>query len=189
MPTAAILVFLGVLCRVVPHPPNAVAIGAIALYAGARLPRRWAWIVPVASMILADLILDWGSGRSWLSGSRLVGYAAYAAITLLGPLARHSSNPLRIAGLSISASLFFFVASNFSVWLFDGLYPLDAAGLSACFLAAIPYWGTGDYGFFANGILADLAGCGLLFGLDFAARAIRDRRRPALAVPASADAS
>ena len=32
--------------------------GAMALYAGARLPRRWAWLVPVAAMVLSDLVLD-----------------------------------------------------------------------------------------------------------------------------------
>ena len=42
MATAVLLVFLGALSRLIPHPPNFVALGALALYAGARLPRRLA---------------------------------------------------------------------------------------------------------------------------------------------------
>jgi hypothetical protein len=171
MLTASVLVVLGVLCRLVPHPPNAVAIGAIALFAGARLPRRWAWVVPIASMVVADLFLDWGADRSWLSGSRWVIYLAYLPISLLGRLAKNSSNPIRLAGLSLGASIFFFFLTNFGVWAFDGIYPTTYAGLVACFLAAVPYFGTGDYGFFANGIVADLAGTGVLFGFDALVRA------------------
>ena len=40
MTTAVLLVLFGALSRLLPHPPNAVALGALALYAGARLPRR-----------------------------------------------------------------------------------------------------------------------------------------------------
>jgi len=43
MTTAILLVLLGALSRLIPHPPNFVALGALALYSGARLPRRWAW--------------------------------------------------------------------------------------------------------------------------------------------------
>ena len=49
MTTAVLLVFLGALSRLIPHPPNFVAMGALALYAGARLPRRWAIEVPLAA--------------------------------------------------------------------------------------------------------------------------------------------
>ena len=44
--------------------------GAVALYAGARLPRRWAWVVPIAAMALADLALDYGHHRPILDLTR-----------------------------------------------------------------------------------------------------------------------
>ena len=43
MTTAILLVFLGALSRLLPHPPNLVALGALALYSGARLPKRWSF--------------------------------------------------------------------------------------------------------------------------------------------------
>ena len=39
MTTAVLLVLLGALSRLLPHPPNFVPLGALALYSGARLPR------------------------------------------------------------------------------------------------------------------------------------------------------
>ena len=58
MTTAVLLVLLGALTRLLPHPPNFVALGALALYSGARLPRRVAVAVPLAAMALSDLALD-----------------------------------------------------------------------------------------------------------------------------------
>ena len=58
MPIALFLIVLGVFSRLIPHPSNFVAIGAIALFAGAKLPKRWAFIVPLSIYVLSDLIID-----------------------------------------------------------------------------------------------------------------------------------
>jgi hypothetical protein len=175
-----VLILLGVLCRVVEHPPNAVAIGAIALYAGAKLPRRWAWIVPIAAMVLSDLILDWGhADRPVFTVSRATIYGTYAAITLLGLLARRAkgwSAPLSLGVLSLSASGLFFLTTNFAEWIAGplGLYPHTWEGLVACYVAAIPFT---DHSFFHNTLLADLAGTGILFGLDALAHRVAAGRQ------------
>ena len=70
MTTAVLLVLLGALSRLIPHPPNFVALGALALYSGARLPRRWAFVVPLGAMALSDLVLDFGTGRARSSRRR-----------------------------------------------------------------------------------------------------------------------
>ena len=60
MITGFVLVALAVASRLlVPiyHTWNFVPIGAIALYAGSRLPRKWAWTVPVVAMIVGHGIL------------------------------------------------------------------------------------------------------------------------------------
>jgi hypothetical protein len=159
-----VLILFGALCRVQDHLPNLVPIGAIALYAGARLPRRWAWIVPIAAMLGSDLILDWGhADRPALTVSRVTIYATYAAITLLGLLARRAkgrSAPFSLSLLAISASGLFFLTTNFAEWIAGplGLYPRTWDGLVACYVAALP--------FAQRTFLADLAGTGILFGLD-----------------------
>jgi vitamin B12 transporter len=162
MTTAVLLVLLGALSRLIPHPPNFAALGAVALYAGARLPRAWALAVPLFAMALSDLVIDFGSGRAAVSAMRLAIYAAFAAIVLAGRLARERSGPVRLAALATGASLFFFLASNFTVWLSDALYPKTAAGLALCYAAAVPFlWNT---------LVADLLATAALFGLDALSR-------------------
>ena len=83
MTTALTLICLGVLTRLVPHPPNFVPMGAIALYAGARLPRRLAWIVPMLAMALSDVVID-GGFDGFLYIGRWVSYATFALVVGLG---------------------------------------------------------------------------------------------------------
>jgi vitamin B12 transporter len=170
MTTAVLLILFGVLSRLLPHPPNAVALGALALYSGAGLPRHLALAVPLAALAFSDFLLDFGTGRAAVTLVRAADYAAFAGIVFLGRSAAKTARPLGLAGLSISGSLVFFLASNFAVWLSGALYPKTARGLSLCFAAAVPFlWNT---------LAADLAGTALFFGLDGLARR---RRRRALA--------
>jgi len=137
---------------------NFVPMGAVALYAGSRLPRRFAWLVPVAAMILSDVVLDHGTHRPLLELSRWTIYATLGAATLLGLAANQQrSRALLLPVLSLGASTLFFLTSNFATWTEGLLYPLTPAGLAACYGAAIP--------FFGRTVLADLIGTGLLFGL------------------------
>jgi hypothetical protein len=175
MITAVTLVGLAVACRLltpVLHGWNFVPMGALALYAGSRLPRRWAWLIPVAAMGLSDLLIDYGTQRPELT--RWVIYATFAATTLMGPVAQGSRfRRWSLPVLSLSASTLFFLTSNLATWA-EGLdYPLTFAGLVRCFYMAIP--------FYPNTVLADLLGTAVLFGLGpVVERAVRHlgRKRP-----------
>ena len=170
MTTAVLLVLLGALSRLVPHPPNFAPLGALALYAGARLPRHWSFVVPLAAMAVSDFFLDFGTGRSAFSVVRLTIYATFALISLAGRLVPKNRSDLifRLVGLSVGASCLFFVTSNFAEWTANPIYPKTPAGLALCYAAAIP--------FFWNTLAADLAGTAVFFGLD-----ALSRRRRALA--------
>jgi hypothetical protein len=137
---------------------NFIPIGAVALYAGSRFPRRWAWLVPVAAMILSDIVLDYGTHRPLFALSRWTIYATFAATTLLGLAAKGPERRVwLLPGLSVGASTVFFLTSNLATWAEGLLYPLTLSGLAACYWAAIP--------FFGRTFVADLIGTGLLFGL------------------------
>lgn len=167
MTTALLLILFGALSRLLPHPPNAVAMGALALYSGARLPRRLAFAVPLAALALSDVVIDHGTGRPALTLVRFAVYGSFAAMVLLGGVAARHAGPMRLAGLSVGSSLFFFLTTNLANWWEMGTYPLTRAGLALCFIAAVPW--------FWNTLLADLAGTAVFFGLDALAR--RQRRR------------
>jgi hypothetical protein len=181
MLTAFVLTVLAVLFRVFSATYqvwNFAPMAAISLYAGSRLPRRWAWVVPVVAMVVSDLLLDQGRYRPAFELTRWTIYTTFAVTTLLGPLAnwpRFGRWLLPI--LSVTGSLLFFVTSNLATWGEGLLYPMTFTGLIACFVAAIP--------FFGNTIAADLIGTAALFGLgpvfERAARSVTGCRTAAVA--------
>ena len=74
MLTPVLLIVIGLTSRLLPHPSNAVALGAIALYAGARLPRRLAMFVPVAILVVSDVVLNTKNGYVFYPASSLTRY-------------------------------------------------------------------------------------------------------------------
>lgn len=128
-----------VVLRVVPHPPNVAPVGATAVLAGRTLPRHLALAIVVIAMFLADALLAWLRGYPLISWVTPFIYAGFVVQALLGRALR------RVRGGAIAAALLgscaFFVLSNAGVWIAGGLYPRTPAGLSACFLAAVPFFG------------------------------------------------
>ena len=165
---AVFLVALGVFSRLLPAlgllPYHVTFLGAVCLYAGARLPRRWAFAVPLIAMLASDLILDAFHGGGSKPMTRLTVYGTFALLVALGRLPKPDAGPAIRAGLAILGSTLFFLTTNFAVWAADdtGMYPLTAEGLVGCYAAALP--------FFRNMLVADLVGTGILFGIDALAR-------------------
>ncbi|MCU0936388.1 MAG: hypothetical protein MUF66_10030 [Gammaproteobacteria bacterium] len=145
-----VLVLIGVaaLTRLVPHPPNLVPMGAIALVSGALLGHRaLAYVVPLAGMLLADLVLG-------LHAQIPAVYASMAAVVWLGSRLGARRGLVLVTVASVAGSTLFFLVTNLSVWAFDGLYPPTLDGLIACYVAALP--------FFGNSLAADLLFTGVL---------------------------
>jgi hypothetical protein len=143
------LIVAGALLRVAPHPPNLAPIGALALFGGAVLPRGWAYVIPLAALILSDAILGVYPAMAWVYGS-------FVLITLIGTRLRQRRTLLRLAGAALVSSVLFFVVTNLGEW-FGGLYPHTPAGLWADYVAAVP--------FFRNTVLGDLGYTLAIFGV------------------------
>ena len=63
--------------RLIPHPPNVVPIAAMALFAGAFFSNRMlAYLVPLAAMIISDVIIGFHS-TVWYVICRGCDYCAY----------------------------------------------------------------------------------------------------------------
>jgi hypothetical protein len=161
MLTAITLVVLVVVCRMsspLLHTWNFVPMGAVALFAGSRLPRRWAWLVPFAAMILSDVALDYRTPRPFFELTRWTVYGTLAITSLLGPIANvRKVGPWLLPILSLGGSTLFFLTTNLATWAEGRLYPLTSAGLFECYAAGLL--------FFKHTILADLVGVAVLFGL------------------------
>jgi hypothetical protein len=136
--------------RLIPHPPNMASIAAVALFGGAYLSRKWlAFAVPLAALFLSDWILGFYSHME-------IVYGSFALVVCIGLLLRRRRTPFSIAGAALASSILFFLITNFGVWFFGSLYPKNAAGLLACYVAAIP--------FFQNTIIGDALYTTVLFG-------------------------
>jgi hypothetical protein len=148
---ALVLAIVGAaLLRLMPHPPNFSPIDAMALFSGAYLGRRTlAFAAPIGALLLSDAILGFYPGMAFQ-------YGAVALIVILGWLALARVSALRVGATAIASSVLFFVVTNFGTWVLSGMYPPNAAGLAACYVAAIP--------FFQNTIAGDLVFAGVLFG-------------------------
>jgi len=143
--------------RLVPHPPNVTPIAAMALFGGAYLAnRKVAYLLPLAAMLLSDVVLGYTTYGASLLKSQPVVYACILATAAMGRLIRDKRSPLQVGGLTLVSSVMFYVVTNFAVWASGSLYPTNWAGLVACYTAAIP--------FFRNSVLGDAGFAVALFG-------------------------
>lgn len=147
---ACSLVLLAVYTRLLPHPPNFTSVAAVAMFGGVILPKKWALSLPLLAMIISDIIIGFHPLMLLIWGS-------FAAIALLSRALIKEIKPAGIIGASLGASLFFYLVSNFGVWLEGRMYPMTLAGLADAYYMAIP--------FFRNTVLGDLVFTGMLFGL------------------------
>lgn len=136
----AALATLAGLLRLFPHPWNFAPMGAIGIFAGARL-RGWKGLaLPVGIAVLTDLAL-WAKYPDY-SPFQWFTYLSYLLCALLGRTLQKSSSPWRIVGLGLVSSVLFFLVTNFGVWLlWTDTYPdRTLAGLFQAYVAGIPFY-------------------------------------------------
>ena len=166
-PLAGGLTILAAVLRLVPHPPNLTPVTALGLYGGARLPLAQALALPLAVMVLTDVILHYIVYPGFPPFHPWV-YASLAINVFLGRLLRHTVSPVKIAAVTLLASVQFYLLTNFGMWLEGPFYPHTPAGLIACYTAALPFFGPNappPLGFFGNAVAGDLLFTAALFGL------------------------
>ncbi len=145
------------IARLLPHPPNFTPIGAMALFGGVYFARKeTAFVVPLAAMFLSDLVLGMTTYGHAIWKPMPFVYVSFALTVWLGRLVRSKPNPSRIAAATLTGSLLFFIISNFGVWVNWSFYPKTLDGLTACYIAAIP--------FFRNMLAANVFYTVVLFG-------------------------
>lgn len=135
------LILAAAAARLVPHVPNLTPVEAMALFGGAVLgDRRAALLVPLGALFLSDLVLGYAVyGYGLVYPGMAFIYLAVAAIALLGGRLGARPGVGRLGLGALAAALLFFLVTNFGVWLTGGLYPHTATGLTACYLAGLPF--------------------------------------------------
>ena len=141
-----IIIFFGILTRILPLPPNFSPVIAITLFGSLYFKdKNIAFIAPISIILISDLILGFIPNINTYLPLIFVYFFSW------------KMNRMNILNLFI-ASLIFFLTSNFGVWLLSNWYPKSFAGLIMCYKAALP--------FFRNTLLSTLL-FGLLFKVSF----------------------
>ena len=122
--------------------PNLELVTASALAAGVFLSRRAALVVPLSIMAISDILI----GNSMIL---LFTWSAFAIIGLIGvAIGRLKASPTKLMlaslGAAIGGSIFFFLFTNFGVWLLgDGSsYTKNWSGLMQCYYMGLPFYRT-----------------------------------------------
>ena len=144
------MIFIAAFIRLIPHPPNFAPITAMALFGGAYFTKKWAaFLVPLAAMFITDLILGFHA-TMWAV------YLSFVLIVVLGMLMIKQKKFGNIFFASISASVLFFIITNFGLWISTPYFEKTGTGLAAAYTAAIP--------FFHHTLLGDLFFVAIMFG-------------------------
>ncbi len=165
---AYLLILVAVLTRVLPHAGwmNFTAVGGALLYFGARRPLR-EMLGPLAVLMTTDFYLTTFSYHDAFRWQAYVTtWAWYAAGMALGfILLRARTSWVRVGAAALLGPTSFFMVSNYAVWAAGGMYPHTLAGLEACFMAAIPFYG--------NDLASTAIVLGAAFGIPALARELR----------------
>lgn len=151
------LILIGFLARVtLADVPNFSPVAALALFAGFWLSRPYlAWIVPFAVMFSTDAYLDRGGYELPV---QMMVYGTLALPCLLGQLVRRTNQrdqaklsvkqpsrfrrgmvlAVQLGSSTLAGAVLFFVGTNLACFWY--WYDHSAAGLSSCFVNAIPFF-------------------------------------------------
>jgi len=140
---------------------------AMALFAGSiSKDKRFAFLFPVLSLFISDLFYQflYSQGLSTIKGfysGQWQNYLLIASITIIGFFINKNKIGQIFIG-SLAGAVYFFLISNFMVWIGGGLdinnqpYPRSFSGLMLCFSEALP--------FFKWSVLSTLLFNGVFFG-------------------------
>lgn len=126
-------------------------VGAMALFGGASFSEKWkSYAFPLLALFLSDIILMQFFHKEYASGLLYKGwiwnYASFALIVLLGQLLIKKATVGNIVMGAIGAALIHFLVSDFGVWISGSTnfltgkpFTKDLAGITSCYVQAIPY--------------------------------------------------
>lgn len=153
-----LILFIGVavLSRVVPHIPNFTPIVGIALFLSYIWKTHISMLFVILSLFISNLILGYEVDMVQISV-----YIGLLFPSIVGIYLKKTNSLLSkyisLIVLSFSSSTFFFIITNFAVWLWSGMYTHDVNGFILCYEMAIP--------FYRNTLLGDFFSSMMVFGV------------------------
>ena len=115
--------------RFIPHPPNFTSLIALSFYIPLIFGIKF---IPI--LIFCFVITD------FFIGFHNITFFTWGSVLIIGLITKFFKHNIffRLIG-AVSASLIFFIFSNFGVWVL-GSYGYSYEGLITCYIAAIPFY-------------------------------------------------
>lgn len=162
---------------------NLAPLAAIVLCSAAYFPAKLKFSVPLGTLFISDLVLNYYYGASLLDPHIAGRYLALVLVGFVGLLLQDRASLKTLLPASIVGSTMFYAVTTVFSWLSDPGYVKNFAGLIQALTVGLPqYSATPAWMFFRNSLLSDLFFT-LLFVvcMGFGRNAARSRTGAALA--------
>jgi hypothetical protein len=140
------VIFLGIFYRLIPHFPNFSPLYSISVFSSIlpieldnkfnKLLKYISFLIPLIILFITDLILGFYKGM-------IFNYLAFLSYSIFSYFIfnKYSKLSKTILGvvLSVGSSIYFFIISNFGVWLLTDMYSKDLTGFILCYINALPF--------------------------------------------------
>lgn len=112
---------------------------AIAFCAGVYFPSRLKWILPLATLLVMDFILNiFYYEVQPISAYTVFKIIAYAGIIWLGTRMRASDSWFKLLGGGVLGALLFYLVTNTASWMFDPGYSKTLSGWFQALTTGLP---------------------------------------------------
>lgn len=145
------------LSRIIFHPANMTPVDSLCLFAGSKFSKLFAIIYILVCIAISDLLLMFFSKGHVFGLWSIFTYSAYVFIVYLGKKLPKNYSFYKLAAFSVTASLIFWLFSNFGWWLTTPFYSKDFTGFLNCYIASLP--------FLRNTLLGDMCWVVVIFGV------------------------
>ena len=136
---------------------NFAPVAAIALCSAAYFPNKYKFSVPLLTLFISDVVINFRYGAPLLDLQILVRYAALALVGCVGLLLQNRASLKTLLPASIFGSTMFYVITNTFSWLSDAGYAKNFAGFVQSLTVGLPqYSATPTWMFFRNSLVSDL---------------------------------
>jgi len=167
---------------------NFTPLAAIALCCAAYFPKKYKFSVPLVTLFISDVVINFRYGAPLFDPQILIRYFAVVVVGIVGVMLQDRASLQTLLPASIVGSTIFYAMTNAFSWLSDPGYAKNFGGLIQALTVGLPqYSATPSWMFFRNSIISDLLFT-LLFVLSMSfgrsidrSRAQASRFRPAAA--------
>jgi hypothetical protein len=136
---------------------NFAPLAAIALCSAAYLPKKYKFSVPLVTLFISDVVINFRYGAPLFDPQILVRYVALALVGCIGVLLQNRASLKALLPASIVGSTIFYAITNTFSWLTDPGYAKNFAGLVQSLTVGLPqYSTTPSWMFFRNSLISDL---------------------------------